>query len=325
MTVAIPSYQRAGALARLLGSIADELERSPEQAEGLEVVVVLDGSTDGSQRMLETMSLAAPLRHAWQPNRGMAAARNAALGLARHEIVWFLDDDMIVDPGTLARHRAAHQRGADDHVLMGPCWFPPDRRVVAPVREWSHIMYAELGRTGVMTSAEYFSPATTSAPVHVLLDVGAFDESFEFWGGEDMELGIRLLDARIPVRYDAAASVQHHQADRIRDVCRKKYTEARCAVRLVRRYPHTFAALFPPADAMPGVVRLVRWLPRWPWPVRLAAATAAFVAEAVDRPRGAEPGRSAAFRIAIRLARLAGILAEDADGSFRRRLLASAG
>jgi len=322
MTIAIPSYQRRDSLARLLDSLASEIERHPHDTANLEVAVVLDGSTDGSQQMLETREFPVELRHIWQPNRGMAAARNAGLHAAKGEVIWFLDDDMVVDDGTLARHRQAHEQ-RDEHVLTGPCWFPEDWVVVAPVRDWSHTMYEHFEQAGELTSAVYFSPANTSSPVHLLTDIGGFDETFEFWGGEDMELGIRLLRAGVPVRYDAAASVRHLQADGIRDVCRKKYTEARCAVRLVARYPETFPDLFPTHS--PPAARMLRWLPRWPGVVRTAARLAALIAERADRPRDGEPGRGMTFRFAVRLSRIAGILAEDRDGSLRRRLAAAKG
>ena len=53
-----------------------------------------DGSTDGTGEMLESLDTPGLRFHyRWQPNRGVAAARNVGLELARGEIIAFLDSD----------------------------------------------------------------------------------------------------------------------------------------------------------------------------------------------------------------------------------------
>jgi glycosyltransferase involved in cell wall biosynthesis len=74
----------------------------------LEVIVVDDGSTDGTPAAVRAFPDA---RYVRQPNRGPAAARNAALGLARGELVAFMDHDDLWTPdklGVQVAHLAQH-------------------------------------------------------------------------------------------------------------------------------------------------------------------------------------------------------------------------
>jgi len=65
-----------------------------------EVVVVDDGSTDDSAAVAEVA--AGPVRVLRQVGQGAAAARNAGLAIARHNLIAFLDADDLWPTGSLA-------------------------------------------------------------------------------------------------------------------------------------------------------------------------------------------------------------------------------
>src|SRR5688572_13340532 len=87
ISVVIPTYQRCEQVVACVRS----LDR--QRFDGnFEVLVVADGSTDGSAEILRALATRFPLRVLEQPNQGVAAARTAGGGAARGEILLFLDD-----------------------------------------------------------------------------------------------------------------------------------------------------------------------------------------------------------------------------------------
>ena len=92
--------------ARLLGGAIDSA--LAQTLHGVDVIVVDDGSTDDTQAVLARY--AGRVRVLRQPNRGLAAARNAGLAAARGTYVAFLDADDVMAPAKLAEQVAVLER-----------------------------------------------------------------------------------------------------------------------------------------------------------------------------------------------------------------------
>jgi GT2 family glycosyltransferase len=244
LTVVIATYQRRGPLLRLLTGLRAQLEDDPALVEGLDVVVVVDGSRDGTVEMLEALELPVPVKTVWQQNHGRAAARNRGLELAVGEIVLFLDDDVIPLPGLLERHRRAHD---DDrpHVTMGPYPFVADASPIAPNEPWTDAVYAEMAREGCARSADRFASGNASGPAELFRAVGGFDEGFTGWGCEDVELGHRLLRAGYEIRFDPDARAEHEQTLTLEQYSANNISNGRNMVRAIRLHPELADDLLP--------------------------------------------------------------------------------
>jgi glycosyltransferase involved in cell wall biosynthesis len=109
-SVVIPLFNKGDAIAQALASIAAQTLLPAE------VIVVNDGSTDGSDaaaRRFATATTACPVRVLDQPNRGVSAARNAGSAAATQPFVAFLDADDRWRPGFLATMHALIDRYPD--------------------------------------------------------------------------------------------------------------------------------------------------------------------------------------------------------------------
>jgi glycosyltransferase involved in cell wall biosynthesis len=112
VSVIIPTYNRKDLLCETLNSLAQQTYPSDR----FEVIIVDDGSTD------ETAAIAAEafpfvLRYFWQSNQGDAAARNLGARQSQADILVFLDDDILVEPGYLIHLIQAHHMSYNKIVI----------------------------------------------------------------------------------------------------------------------------------------------------------------------------------------------------------------
>src|SRR4051794_16984379 len=114
LSVIIPTYNRANLLRRCL----EALFCQTQPLETYEIVVVVDGSTDGTREMLAGLKPPCTLRVFYQANAGVGAARNHGIAQACGRYCLFLDDDIIADRGLVMAHLLAHHAG-DGRVVLG--------------------------------------------------------------------------------------------------------------------------------------------------------------------------------------------------------------
>jgi len=193
LSVVIPTFNRKDSLQKTLDGLARQTCPAPQ----FEVVVVSDGSTDGTDAFLTEYRETAPftLRPVFQPNGGPARARNNGIKNARGEVVVFLDDDVEPSPDFLAVH-AVHHAGEGSTVIIAPMLPDPALLWREPVWiAWEHAMLEKqysAWRTGKWSGCgpHHFYSGNASLRREHLLAVGGFDELFP--RQEDVELAVRL-------------------------------------------------------------------------------------------------------------------------------------
>ena len=95
VSIVVPAYNEAAGIEQAVRSLA-----SSEYPE-FEVVVVDDGSTDGTGELVDAMEL--PRVHVIrEPNRGKAEALNTAVAAAVHDVIVSVDADTVFEPETLS-------------------------------------------------------------------------------------------------------------------------------------------------------------------------------------------------------------------------------
>lgn len=191
LTVGMCSRNRKGILEKTLMSLTDQTW----PADRFEVVVVDDGSTDGTSDMVESLQSKVPYRLVLrtQPHGGLATARNTGIRASSGAVMLYIDDDVLAHPRLVEEHLRIHKL-YDKCVCNG--WV---NHVPEPVRPDKPTF------TMADISTSFFWTSNVSVKMKHLIWAGMFDEEFKEYGWEDQELGLRLMELGLVKRnnYDA--------------------------------------------------------------------------------------------------------------------------
>jgi glycosyltransferase involved in cell wall biosynthesis len=208
VTVIVATYNRAPRLLHLL----DSLSRQDVSASDFEVIVVDDGSTDETPRLLAASTWPYKLNVIRQANGGPGAARNAAIRAARTELIISLDDDVTPAPDLVRKHMEAHAAG-QPLAAIGVMLPPPEKRL-SPWLEWEaralQKQYDAMLAGLWQTSPRQFYTANASLRRSDALRAGLFDETFR--RNEDVEFAFRLEDIGVRFEFLPDSVVYHDPA-----------------------------------------------------------------------------------------------------------------
>lgn len=180
VSVVIPTYNRAHLVSRAISSaLAQDF---PE----LEVIVVDDGSTDETPRLLAQFEAVRVIR--FEHNRGGAAARNAGIEAARGELIAFLDSDDEWLPTKVRRQADVIQNSSAVGAVY--CRYFVNDDATGQRIEWTSELYTGSIRPALLRGRCPRSVSLFLVRRAALERVGGFDESLE--GFQDADLWIRL-------------------------------------------------------------------------------------------------------------------------------------
>ncbi|MFA5291485.1 MAG: glycosyltransferase [Phycisphaerae bacterium] len=188
ISICIPTYNREHLLKETLDSVFAQTYKD------FEVVIVDDGSTDGTKEMLRKGGY--NVRYHWQKNAGDAAARNKLIELAEGRYISFLDSDDLLFPDALEQMTAAIPKGVEDIVVYGP---------YAAIDEKGDILHRRKKKlySGRITERLFENILIHSCgslfPKKILVEAGGFNTSLHVCSDYDLWLKLSLKYDFIPV------------------------------------------------------------------------------------------------------------------------------
>lgn len=186
LTVVVPTYNRKLKLKQCLNSL---FAQSYPQ-DGFEIIVIDDGSNDGTRAMLEEFSKINPnLRYFVQQHKGPAAARNSGIKYASAEIIGFTDSDCVLSKDWVKQMVQAHR--SDRHIAaIGGATEVGGHNIMAKVSQFLSDGAIEAKIKGEPETI-FFPTCNVSFKRDCLAN--GFNELFPFPAGEDLDLFWRLF------------------------------------------------------------------------------------------------------------------------------------
>lgn len=245
ISVIIPTYNRR----QFLPDLMDCLKKQDFPSDQFEIIIVDDGSTDGTWELLrswEAQHLCVCVR---QDHQGPGAARNLGATISRGRILAFSDSDCLPESGWLRAF-------AGEYAEFG---HPPASTVGGIIENlaqgsWLRMFQARRGTDHIANhhpSPLYLDTANASILKSAFLAVGGFHPAFTW--SEDVDLGFRLRGAGIVLTTTPKAIVWHIGPRSLKEYLKRSYKIGYAKGRLALLFPDTFYPLPPP-----GIRRQIR-------------------------------------------------------------------
>lgn len=228
----------------------------PIPAGEVEIIVVVDGSTDGTALALRELKAPFSIGIIEQSNRGPSAARNAGVRSARGDVVLFVDDDILCGKDLFRHHIEAHS-GQMPSLVYGRLAIAPETppSVLRFANEvWYEQYYAQIeSQNGLKLPQNDFLISNSSIPRATLLECGGFDETMT--AKEDYELALRLWKMGLRFTYLPEASAFEYFQKPIHYVLRNDGNAfGETDVLLSRKHPE-----YRPYSTPAGVGKIAWW------------------------------------------------------------------
>jgi GT2 family glycosyltransferase len=231
-TVIIPVYNEA----QTLGDCLASLVRQAEQHQGIEIIVVDDGSTDNTADLAPGFPGVRWLR---QIRQGPAAARNRGAREARGEIILFTDGDCIPLDNWLEEMLAPFQQAPDIIGVKG-AYITHQRALMA---RFVQIEYEDkYDKLAAPAYIDFIDTYSAGYRRQMFLKVGGFDQEFPVACAEDVELSYRLANLGCKLVFNPNAKVIHRHPDSLADYLKKKYKFAYWRMLSLKKHPNKILA-----------------------------------------------------------------------------------
>ena len=220
----------------ILEKVLPEYEKQTLAKTEFEIIVVDSESTDGASDWLLSYTPKFQFKALIKPNQGKAAARNRGVKEARGKWILITDADMIPHPELIQKHLDFQQSLTYPACAEGLTFnmhqlqWPTDSANLMP-------LIGSNPKTRTRMGWFYFLTGNLSFLKSLFESYQGFDESFQGYGWEDLELGYRLKKAGVPLYYLREAINYHYHVVPKDEEIRRNIDKGLSAKLLLAKHP----------------------------------------------------------------------------------------
>ncbi len=225
ISVVMATYNRAETIAITLNHLA---EQTLDPA-SFEVIVVDDGSTDGTEAVVRAKEPTLPfcLRYVRHPNRGPGYTQNRGIQMAQAPIVCLMADDIHFAPHALAAHLRLHERHPEpEAAVLGKVLQSPELAAESVfLAKWDPFKFRHIENFQELPYYLFWA-CNVSCKTDFLRQSGLFREARGRAGAaahEDVELGYRLCKQGLRLFYAKEALGYHYHLETLAGATRRAY------------------------------------------------------------------------------------------------------
>ncbi len=226
VSVIVPTYNRKEDLKKCLYSLLSV----DYPKDKYEIIVIDDGSTDGTFEFMKNIShkYGRLIKYHRQNNSGPAKARNLGIKKAKGEIIFFVDDDVLVPKDFIKKslkwYRNKKVAGVGGKVIPKKLSWPDLYYIARSIDEFLYLIKVNRKlKRGIAT-------ALCSYRKNVLIKLGGFDENFPLAAGEDIDLTRRVVDYGFIVIKDPSIIGEHLRSENFISILKLKFKRMSGAV-----------------------------------------------------------------------------------------------
>lgn len=204
VSVIIPSFNGRDKIGNVLKSLERQIYSN------FEVIVVIDGSTDGTYNYLENREWNLnSLNFFQQKNMGRSGAKNAGAKLAKSDYLIFFDDDIIFSDEYLVGKYVSLLEKEEYSVVVGGLEpiFSGESSEFELYCQYLNNKWCKAISRGILKSP-YITANNFGINRFFFQEMGGFDDRLQ--DAEDFDLAVKIFEAGFPIFFDSHLMV-HHQ------------------------------------------------------------------------------------------------------------------
>jgi glycosyltransferase involved in cell wall biosynthesis len=224
ISIVIPAFNSQKTIAQTIEAC---LRQTYAQGE-IEVIIVDDGSTDDTQKIVRTY----PVRYIFQDNSGPAKARNTGWKDARGDIICFTDSDCIPHSDWVQK-LIKNFNDKDVGAVGGSYGIANEESLLAACIHQEILLRHERIPQKVKALGSY----NLSVPKKLLEKIGGFNEEYIQASGEDNDLSYRMIKARYSLYFEKEAIVSHYHPNNFLRYLRHQFWHGYWRAKLYQDHP----------------------------------------------------------------------------------------